>query len=90
MLGHERRQNNIMAGETLAILIAMKSIRKAKGGATYTGTKITLPVDNESGMKKIQTIEHKEYTELMNEANLLIYGSQYVKKINTGRRNSTW
>ena len=84
-----KEDRTIMAGETLAILIAMKSIREAKGGATYTGTKITLPVDNESAMRKFQTIEHKEDTELMNEANLT-YGSQYVKKRNTGRRNSTW
>jgi hypothetical protein len=28
----------------------MKSIRKVKGGETYAGTKITLPVDNESAM----------------------------------------
>ena len=65
-----KEDRTIMAGETLAILIAMKSIRKAKGGATYTGTKITLPVDNELAMRKFQTIEHKEDTELMNEANL--------------------
>ena len=55
-----KEDRTIMAGETLAILIAMKSIRKAKGGATYTGTKSTLPVDNEPAMRKFQTIEHKE------------------------------
>ena len=65
-----KEDRTIMAVETLAILLAMKSIRKIKGGATYTGTKITLPVDNESAMRKFQTIEHKEDTELMNEANL--------------------
>ena len=46
-----KEDRTIMAGETLAILLAMKSVRKAKGGATYTGTKITLPVDNESAEK---------------------------------------
>ena len=65
-----KKDRTIMAGETLAILLAMKSIRTAKGGVSYTGTKITLPVDNESAMRKYQTIEHKEDTELINEANL--------------------
>jgi hypothetical protein len=64
-----KKDRTIMAGETLAILLAMKSIRIVKGGVSYTGTKITLPVDNESAMRKFQTIEHKEDTELMNEAN---------------------
>ena len=60
----------IMAGETLAILLAMKSVREAKGGETFSsGMKITLPVDNESAMRKYQTIEHREDSELMNEAN---------------------
>jgi hypothetical protein len=36
----------------------------------HEGTKITLPVDNELAMRKFQTIELKEDTELMNEANL--------------------
>jgi hypothetical protein len=58
-----------MAGETLAIILAMKSVREAKGGETYNGMKITLPVDNESAMSKYQTIEHREDPELMNEAN---------------------
>ena len=86
MLGHAKENRTIMAGETLAILIAMKSIREAKGGATYTGTKITLPVDNESAMRKFQTIEHKEDTELMNEANLDLWiaireEKKYWKKV---------
>jgi hypothetical protein len=37
-----------MAGETLAILLlAMKSLRKAKGGIHYEGVNATLPVDSE-------------------------------------------
>ena len=64
-----KADRTIMAGETLAILLAMKSIRKAKGGETYAGTTITLPVDNASAMRKCQTIEHRGDTELLNEAN---------------------
>jgi hypothetical protein len=47
----------------------MKSIRKAKGGETCAGTKTTLPVDNESAMRKYQTIEYRGDAELLNEAN---------------------
>jgi hypothetical protein len=60
-----KADRTIMAGETLA----MKSIRKAKGGETYDRMKITLPADNESAMKTYQTIEHREDAELTNEAN---------------------
>jgi hypothetical protein len=70
----------IMAGETLATLLAMKSIRKLKGGETYAGTKVTLPVDNESAMRKYQTIEHRGDTELMNEANFDLHEQQNASK----------
>jgi hypothetical protein len=76
-----------MAGETLAILLAMKSIRKAKAGEHYIGTKITLPVDNESVMRKYQTIEHREDAELMNEANFDLWIAIREEK-STGGRNS--
>jgi hypothetical protein len=73
MCWRTKADRTIMAGESLAILLAMKSIRKAKGGEHYQGTKITLPVDNGSAMRKYQTIEHREDAELMNEANFDIW-----------------
>jgi hypothetical protein len=76
-----KADRTIMVGDTLAILLAMKSIRKVKGGETYTGTKITLPVDNESAMRNYQTIEHRGDTELLNEANFDLWIAICEEKI---------
>jgi hypothetical protein len=84
-----KADRTIMAGETLAILLTMKLMRKAKGGERYKGTKITLPVDNESAMRKYQTIEHREDAELMNEPNYDLWIAICVREKDTGGRNST-
>ena len=51
------------------------------------GTKITLPVDNESTRRKYQTVEHREDAELMNEAKFDLWIAIREEK-STGGRNS--
>jgi hypothetical protein len=71
VLGNESRQKNNGRGN-ISHTPGDEIDKKAKGDETYDrydGTKITLSVDNESAMRKCQTIDHREDAELLNAAN---------------------